>query len=175
MLLGARLNEAAGARWSEFDFERKLWRVPAERFKSEREHVVPLTQEMLALLADLPRWPEGQYLFSVRRGKPVRYGYSHAKAKAEALVAKELGDTPPRWVLHDLRRTVRTRLSELGVPSDVAERVIGHEPQGLLRVYDRHSYSKEIRQPLERWNARLRAIVEPPPDNVVPLRVGASP
>ncbi|MDF2972269.1 MAG: hypothetical protein K0R61_2719 [Microvirga sp.] len=52
------------------------------------------------------------------------------------------------------------------MPSDVAERVIGHEPQGLLRVYDRHSYFEETRKALERWNARLLAIVEPPPNNV---------
>ena len=60
------------------------------------------------------------------------------------------------------------------MPSDVAERVIGHEPQGLLRVYDPHSYFEETRKALERWNARLLAIVEPPPNNVVPLRMGAS-
>jgi intergrase/recombinase len=99
------------------------------------------------------------------------------------LARSELG-TVIRWRTGPVTRrrgcttcaaTVRTRLSELGVPSDVAERVIGHEPQGLLRVYDRYSYLEETRQALECWNARLRAIVEPPPDNVVPLRVGASP
>ena len=80
--------------------------------------------------------------------------------------------TRRRRVLHDAAPSAPG--SRTGVPSDVAERVIGHEPQGLLRVYDRHSYFEETRKALERWNARLLAIVEPPPNNVAPLRMGAS-
>jgi integrase len=76
----------------------------------------------------------------------------------------------PSFVVHDLRRTVRTRLSELRVPEHIAEAVIGHSKRGLARVYNQHRYATEIREALELWNARLRAIVEPPPANVVALR-----
>ena len=86
-------------------------------------------------------------------------------------MAAELGGELPGWVLHDLRRTVRTRLSALQVPDVVAEMVVGHAKQGLQRVYDQHSYMEEMRAALTKWAARLAAIVDPPQGgNVVTLR-----
>ena len=61
----------------------------------------------------------------------------------------------PRWVLHDLRRTIRTNLSALDVPDTVAEAVIGHGRKGIQRVYDRWRYLPQIRDALEAWQARL--------------------
>jgi hypothetical protein len=77
--------------------------------------------------------------------------------------------TLPPFVIHDLRRTVRTRLSSLRIPDAVAEMVIGHGRKGLQRVYDQHKFIDEMREALEAWNARLRAIVNPPPANVAAL------
>jgi hypothetical protein len=81
-----------------------------------------------------------------------------------------MGGTVEPFVLHDVRRTVRTRLSELRVAENVAEMVIGHSKKGLKRIYDQHHYAPEIREALQAWALRLQAIVTPPPDNVVPLR-----
>jgi hypothetical protein len=71
------------------------------------------------------------------------------------------------WRLHDLRRTMRTRLAALRVPDYVAELVIGHGKRGLARVYDQHRYVSEMREALERWAAELADIVgtspNPPP------------
>ena len=83
-------------------------------------------------------------------------------------MTKQLG-REANWQLHDLRRTVRTRLAGLGVPDTVAEQIIGHGRKGLARVYDQHQYEAEQRDALERWAARLRSIVTPPPENVVPM------
>jgi integrase len=79
------------------------------------------------------------------------------------------------WSLHDVRRTVRTRLSALRVPEQIAELVIGHAKRGLVRVYDQHKYIDEMREALTLWNNKLESIVNRPPAgaNVVPLR-GAS-
>ena len=113
-------------------------------------------------------------LFTLPKGglKPVN-GFSKGKDKLDQAMKVQLGGCAPSpWVIHDIRRTVRTRLSELRVPEHVAERVIGHARKGLLRIYDQHRYQDEMREALEAWEARLRAIVSPPPDNVVPLRVG---
>jgi integrase len=77
------------------------------------------------------------------------------------------------WTLHDLRRTVRTRLSWLGVADPIAERVIGHGPRDPLeKVYNRYEFLPERAAALQAWADRLRSIVEPPPtgDNVVKLR-----
>src|SRR5262249_28912886 len=81
---------------------------------------------------------------------------------------QERGRTLPAWVIHDLRRSMRTRLSELRIPTEVAEAVIGHKKRGLTAVYDLFEYQDEKRDALERWGARLHAIVEAPPANVVP-------
>ena len=60
---------------------------------------------------------------------------------------------------HDLRRTLRTRLAEIGIDDVVAERVMGHKLQGMLAIYNRHSYDTEKRQALDKWAKKLRQIV----------------
>jgi len=62
-----------------------------------------------------------------------------------------------------VRRTVRTRLSELGVRFEVAELIIGHALKGLHAVYDQHKFLDERREALELWARRLREIVETKP------------
>ena len=65
---------------------------------------------------------------------------------------------------------MRTHLSALPVSGVVAELMIGHAQLGIRAVYDRFSYQDEQRSGFELWAARLRDIVEPPPENVVVLR-----
>lgn len=58
VLTGQRLNEVAGARWREFDLAKRLWTIPAERFKSGHTQVVPLTDEVIRVLEKIPRFPD---------------------------------------------------------------------------------------------------------------------
>ena len=75
------------------------------------------------------------------------------------------------FVIHDFRRTVRTRISAIANISDlVRELVIGHTKPGLHKVYDQYAYLDEKRFALDAWAARLRGIVHPKADNVVELR-----
>jgi integrase len=72
-----------------------------------------------------------------------------------------------------LRRTLRTRLAEIGIDDVVAERVMGHKLQGMLAIYNRHGYDAEKRQALERWAKRLKQIVgieEPDRGNVIQFK-----
>jgi integrase len=158
-----------------------LWTVPPERFKSDATHLVPLSGDVMALLKTLPRW-KGDFLFSSTGGKKPVNGFSKAKQQLDRrmlltlkALARKRGDNPrnivlPPFVLHDLRRTMRTRLSSLRVVDEVAEMVIGHGRKGIQRVYDQHQYLPEIREALDRWAALLRGIAEQPSSNVVPLR-----
>ena len=59
-----------------------------------------------------------------------------------------------------MRRTVRSRLSSLGVTAVVAERVIGHELPDLIAVYDVHAYEAETRAALNKWTRELRRILK---------------
>lgn len=168
LLTGARKSEASDAAWSEFgDLEKGAWMVPEERFKSGVTHRVPLSKDAVALLRDLPRWGGSDFVFSFDGEKPMN-GHSKSKLRLDgtvnALLSREC-----EWQVHDLRRTVRTRLAGLGVADTVAEQIIGHGRKGLARVYDQHQYEPEQREALEKWAARLRAIVTPPPENVADL------
>ena len=169
-LTGARRGEAAEAKWAEFDSS--TWTVPSERFKSDTIHKVPLSPEAVALISGLPRFNGGPFMFTTTFGKKPVGDFSRAKERLDALMAEELGAAPLRWTLHDVRRTVRTRLSKL-VTFMVAELIIGHAKSGLARVYDQHEYSEEKRTALAAWAKRLMSIVNPPPDNVVPMREAA--
>ena len=170
MLTGQRKSEVSEARWNEIDFDKKLWSIPVARVKSKQAHVVPLTEDVVSLLKDLPHFRRGDYLFTANRGSGSVKGFSRMKVGFDKVVNAALGREIAPYVLHDIRRTVRTRLSALPISDKVAELVIGHTQQGLHKVYDQHAYLDEKRHALELWATKLRAIIEPPPDNVVPMR-----
>jgi integrase len=163
ILTGQREREVADMRWSEVDIEKKLWTIPADRMKGGRAHEVPLAPYALALLRGLPRFTAGECVFTTTGGtKPVN-GFSKAKARMDKLSGLS------GWVIHDLRRTMRTHLSALPVEDLVRELVIAHAKPGLHKVYDLHAYQKEKRHCLELWEKRLLAIVEPRPTDVMDL------
>jgi integrase len=170
LLTGTRHREAAAAPWSEFDLTKKTWTIGQERFKSAVPHIIPLTEDMIALIESLPR--AGKYLFTTAGNAVPTDITEKVKAKIDADMTETLGGEPKPWVIHDLRRTMRTHLAALQVPDHVAEMILGHGRKGLQRIYDQHRYEAEMRQALERWNARLRSIVDPPQSNVIGLRKG---
>jgi integrase len=175
LLTGLRLAEVSEAAWSEFDLPAKLWVIPASRMKSKRDHAVPLTGMMLEILEALPRFNGGDYLFSFSSGRrPLRSNaFSDPKAVLDARMQKVLGKDIPAWINHDIKRTVRSNLPRLGVSYEVCEAVAAHSKRGLDRVYNRYEFLDEKRAALERWSARIRDLVEPAPENVIPLAARA--
>lgn len=181
VLTGQRKSEVAEARWSEIDLTKKLWTIPAERMKADATHLVPLSDNVVALLQSLPRFKKGDHVFSTTFGvKPVN-GFSKAKDRldrrmlrgARALTRVRQSAQPARidpWVIHDIRRTMRTGLSALPVPDLVRELVIAHTKPGLHKVYDQHAYLDEKRRALDLWAAQLRSIIDPAPKNVISLQ-----
>src|SRR5262245_26406330 len=168
-LTGQRKSEVAEAVWSEFDLQRKVWVVPAARMKAESPHVVPLSDDVIAILNSLPRFESGECLFSTTFGRKPVNGFSKAKANLDKAMAVALGRPVEPFVIHDIRRTMRTGLSALPVPDLVRELVIAHTKPGLHRVYDQHAYVDEKRRALDLWAGKLRDIVTPPPANVVKM------
>ncbi len=140
LLTGLRRNEVSDAHWRELDLEQKIWVIPGERVKGGHAHVIPLTEQMLALLDTLPRHPDG-FLFSTTRGSRPVSGFSKVKARLDQRMGRTqraLARMEGRryevirpWRNHDIRRTVRTRLSALPVTDLVRELVIGHAKPGL--------------------------------------------
>jgi integrase len=163
MLLGQRLNDIAKARSPELDQGKTTLTVPPERYKTGIAQEVPLPPQAMDILRALPRFPRG-YVLSTTGGKRPLGAFSKMKARLDAAIAeiraKDGRDPMPPWIFHDLRRTVRTRLvSDLGVESFIAERVIGHALPGLHGVYDQGTHRDPKRAALEKWADALAGIV----------------
>ena len=169
ILTGQRRDEIAGATWGEIDLDRALLTIGAPRMKGKAGHAVPLAPAAVEILRSLPRFAAGDYVFSGRTGAKPFSGYSKAKVRLN----RDVDGIAP-FTLHDLRRTVRTRLAELGVTPFIGELVLAHTQKGVHAIYDQHTYDAEKREALERWEQRLLSILAPEPepagtDNVVAL------
>jgi integrase len=165
ILTGQRKSEVGEARWPEFDLTKRLWTIPAERMKMDEAHVVPITEDLAALLQGLPRFRAGDHLFSTNFGTSPANGFSKAKER----LGKLTGPFEKKWVFHDLRRTMRTGLSALPIPDRVREIMIAHAPPDLIRTYDLHKYTEEKRAGFGLWCAHLRGILQPIGSNVIEL------
>jgi hypothetical protein len=84
------------------------------------------------------------------------------KRRLDALVAAGLKRPVAPFVLHDIRRTMRTGLLSLPIPDLVRELVIAHSKPGLHKIYDQFAYVTEKRQALDLWQARVREILSAP-------------
>jgi integrase len=120
ILTAARTGESIGARWSEIDMAAAVWTIPAERMKARRDHRVPLSQPALALLRDLPRDPESDYVFisPVSKGEPL---------SNMALLATLKRMKRSDLTAHGFRSTFRDWAAEATAYSDaVAEMALAH-------------------------------------------------
>lgn len=160
MLTGQRRTEVSTMRWSEVSGD--LWTIPREKVKKDRPHTVPLVgtaQATLSSLAERPRFSEDGFIFSTTGGASSSSNFWKIKMALDQLS----GVTG--WTIHDIRRTVRSKLAELGVPREVARKVLNHEDGKVDRIYNRHEYLAEKREALERWEMMLLDLVAAAPAN----------
>lgn len=172
LLTGGRLNELAGASWPEITDN--LLTVPAERMKGNCVWTFPIVPAATEILDGVPRFDSGKFIFTTTAGARPISGFSKMKSALDKVIAEKAEIA--HWTLHDLRRTVRTGLSSVGVLPVVAELCLAHKQTGISSIYDRHTYDAEKRDALERWSARLMSIVAPAPapkprrDNVFQMK-----
>lgn len=157
LITGQRPGEVAGMSWTEISGD--VWTIPPERMKNGIEHKVPLVGTALDLLDEARDILGGEeYVFASSRNGGKNAITVRSLARSVTRHHEEMGIKTP-FVPHDLRRTVRTRLAELGVDDVVAEKVLGHQLQGILKVYNQHAYAQEKRSALLAWERRLRGIL----------------
>ena len=139
--------------------------IPAARTKNGLPHEVPLSKQAIAVLDNCNRRADRDLLFGMRGG-PFS-GWSKAKAQLDQRIVNEQRKINPKakgipdWRLHDLRRTVATRMGDLGVQPHVIEAVLNHvsgHKAGVAGVYNRSSYVEEKRAALEMWAKHLDAL-----------------
>jgi integrase len=160
LLTASRRTEAATMARAELVGD--SWVIPASRYKTGVEMVVPLTAAAVRALGRVPLIGNSPWVFTTDGARPFS-GYSKAKAAFD----KACGVTD--WTLHDLRRTARSLMSRAGVNADVAERCLGHVIGGVRGVYDRHAYLDEKKHAFEALAALVERILNPPAGNVVEL------
>ena len=173
LLTGARRSEVAEAKWSEFDLEARVWRLPAVRAKNGREHTLPLPEKVIDILRGLPRFEGAEYVFSFHGGKRPVTNFNW-KARLDEGVARALGTEVPAFTLHDLRRTCASGMAALGLAPHVVEAVLNHKSgtvRGVAAVYNRYSYRAEMLAALTAWSRRVDEIASSESaSNVVALR-----
>jgi integrase len=156
LALCPRKMELLGARWDEFDLQSGVWSLPGS--KGGEPLAVPLAEPVVRWLVQAKGLSgRSEYVFPVRRISR-RQRFEHVSPDTLNLAMKKVSADLDHFTIHDLRRTARTHLSELGVLPDVAERALNHTIKGTRGVYDRYSYFNERKSALTLWAQRLETI-----------------
>jgi integrase len=152
VLTAARRQEVGAARWSEFDFDKGTWALPATRSKNSKAHTLPITPLMRSIIDSVPRRNGFDILFGYRYGFT---GWSIGKRALDARIGL------PHWRVHDIRRSVATRMADLGVQPHIIEQILNHQSghkRGPAGIYNRSSYEREVRAALALWADHVRSI-----------------
>jgi integrase len=152
ILTATRTNEVRFAPWSEFDLAGRLWTIPAARMKAERDHRIPLSEPVLAILSALPE--AGERVFP---------------GMGQHAILKALQRVEPGITSHGFRSTFRDWVAEqTNFPSEVAEMALAHAVGDKVEAaYRRGDLFEKRRQLAEEWARYCDGTAE---GNVVPLR-----
>jgi integrase len=162
ILTGQRRNEIGGLRWGEIGADRDgkaVILLAADRTKNRHSHVVPLLPMAQKIIDSVPK--RGDFLF----GSAGFTGWSAGKAALDERLKGKVAD----FRLHDVRRTVATKMAEspddggLGIEPHIVEALLNHldgHKSGVAGVYNRAGYKTQIRAALALWNDHLRSLVE---------------
>ncbi|KRW62353.1 tyrosine-type recombinase/integrase [Pseudomonas sp. TTU2014-080ASC] len=148
---GTRLSETLQSEWRHVSLIERLWVLPELNNKSRRQHTLPLTPQVIALLARYRQaLPDARC--SVGWVFPVRGGAHLSATSASAMFRAISGG---RWSSHDLRKLMRDCLADLGVDYFIGERLINHTLGKTAETYLTRDVMDRCREALERWHARL--------------------
>jgi len=172
LMLAVRKGELIGARKSEFDLEAGLWYLPADRNKTESAITIPLPRQAVEALKTLYRLSESSdWLLPARKAQDRMLPHIHENTLNVALAKVKLNmPNVEAFCIHDFRRTARTHLAALGIPSHIAERCLNHKIKGIEGIYNRHDYLDERREALRLWANLLESCETGKEWNVTPIR-----
>ena len=141
----ARTGEVIGALWGELDLADRLWTIPAERMKADKEHRVPLSDAAIAILEDLQRVRQGDYVFpGGRAGRPI-------SNMAMTMTLRRMGRG--ELTVHGFRSSFRDWAAErTGFPAEVAEMALAHAVSDKVEAaYRRGDLFQKRRQLMDAW------------------------
>jgi integrase len=144
ILTAARTGEGAGAQWGEIDFDARMWTVPAERMKGNREHRVPLSDRAMQILHELPREASNDSVF---------IGATAGSAISSNVMYRALKRLRSDVVVHGFRSTFSTWAHETtAFPAHVIEQSLAHNVGNAVeRAYRRSDLFDKRRKLMEAW------------------------
>ena len=164
LLTGQRRKKVAAMRWQDLTLD-GTWDIPTEAREKGNGGTLVLPEVAVEIIRSQKRIGSNPFVFAGRGdGHFSGYGLLKRGIDKEAQIAP--------WVIHDLRRTARSLMARAGVSSASAERVMGHVLPGVEGIYDRHEYREEKADALAALAGLIALILDPPAENVTPLRAG---
>ena len=147
-LVFVRPGELRHAEWAEIDLDNAEWNIPAAKMKMRLPHLVPLSEQAVAILRELhPLTGRGQYVFP--GGRSPRRPMSNNAINA---ALRRMGFDKDTMTGHGFRAMASTRLNELGWKPDVIERQLAHAERNKVRAaYNRAQYMAERRTMMQAW------------------------
>jgi integrase len=155
ILTGCRRAEIGDMAWGEIDLEAATFTVPARRSKNGRAHTLPLLSSALDIIKSVPQMATRDQLFGLRS-----HGFT---AWHEGKPALDERSGVANWVVHDVRRSVATKMADIGVQPHIIEAVLNHysgHRAGVAGTYNRSSYAREVKAALALWADHIRALVD---------------
>jgi integrase len=144
----ARPGEVRGAKRTEINFEKAVWRISAERTKTRKPHDVPLSRQALDVLTDV--WPlsdDVELIFP-----SIRSSAKPLSENALNSALRRMGFGPDEMTAHGFRATASTILNEREFNPDVIEAALAHQHENeIRRAYNRASYWKERVTMMQAW------------------------
>ena len=149
-----RPGEIRHAEWAEIDFVKCEWRIPAEKMKKRRHHIVPLSSQALAVLEDIkPATAHGRYVFPNARSPK---GDRPMSETAVLVALRSMGYTKEQMTAHGFRSMASTLLNENGFPPDHIERQLAHvEGNSVRAAYNYAEHLPERRKMMQWWGDYL--------------------
>ena len=156
-LVFARPGELRHAEWTEIDFDKAEWRIPAKKMKSERIHIVPLSKQALSILRELHELTgQGKYLFPGIRtaSRPISENTVNA-------ALRRMGYSKEEMTGHGFRSMASTLLNEKDFNRDWIERQLAHgEKDSVRAAYNYAEYLPERRKMMQAWADYLEHLRE---------------
>jgi integrase len=169
ILTAARTNEVIHATWGEIDLEKALWTIPAQRMKAGKEHVVPLSEHVIALLRQLNEISQSGYIFpGSKAGLPI------SNMTMIKLLKRIQGK---HQTVHGLRSTFRDWAGETtAYPREVIEHALAHQLKDKAEAaYQRGTLLAKRRRLMDDWAKFCSEIKKPINNKIFPInRTGAS-
>ena len=147
-LVFVRPGELRHAEWTEFDFDKAEWRIPASKMKMKEQHIVPLSAQAVAILLEIkPLTGGGRYVFPSERT-----GTRPMSENTVGAALRRLGYSKDEMTGHGFRSMASTLLHELGLPHAVIERQLAHgERNKVSAAYNFAEHLPERRKMMQQW------------------------